>query len=87
MLTQSEIGEFRNNGCLVVKSFYDVKSEVEPVQYGIYRIIGALIEREGLPINRAPFSPETFDSGFMELIAHDRAFGGIVYDAAKQIPA
>lgn len=87
MLTESNIREFKENGCLVVKSFYDTKTEVEPIQYGIYRIIGALIEREGLPIDREPFSPETFDSGFMELIAHNRALGGIVYDAAKQIPA
>lgn len=86
MLTQSEIHEFKDNGCLVVKSFYDAKTEVEPIQYGIYRIIGSLIEREGLAVERAPFSPETFDLGFMELINHNRAIGGIVYDAAKQIP-
>ena len=87
MLTNDQIEEFNDNGCLVIKSFYDLESEIEPIQFGIYQIIGALIEREGLAIERASFSPQTFDSGFMELIAHNRALGGIVYDAVKQIPA
>ena len=85
MLNKDQIEEFNDNGCLVIKSFYDLQREIEPIQFGIYKIIGALIDREGLDIERASFSPQTFDSGFMELIAHNRALGGIVYDAVKQI--
>jgi hypothetical protein len=87
MLTQNQIDEFDENGCLVIKSFYDMEKEIEPIQYDLYRIIGALIEREGLSVDRKAFSPESFDSGFMELIAYNRNLGGVVYDAAKQIPA
>jgi len=60
MLTNDQIEEFNDNGCLVIKSFYDLESEIEPIQFGIYQIIGALIEREGLAIERASFSPQTF---------------------------
>ena len=87
MLTQHQINEFNENGYLVIKSFYDPTTEIEPIQHDIYRIIGSLIKREGLVIDRSPFSPESFDSGFIDLIAHDRAPGGVVYDALKQIPA
>lgn len=87
MLVQSQLNEFNENGFLVIKSFYDIEKEIEPIQYGIYRIIGSLIKREGLDIQQVPFSPQTFDSGFIELITYSRPLGAIVYDAAKQIPA
>ena len=87
MLTKNQIDEFSENGFLVLRSFYDLEKEIKPIQYDIYRIIGALIEREKLSVDREPFSPDSFDSGFMELVAHDRALGGVVYDAIKQIPA
>lgn len=86
MLTQNQLDDFNENGYLVIRSFYEVKNDIEPIQYGIYRIIGALIKREKLNIYQAPFLPETFDSGFIDLISYDRSLGGVVYDAAKQIP-
>ena len=87
MLTKQQTGEFNENGFVILQSFYDVKREIEPILHALYKIIGAIIEREGLAIEREPFCPESFDSGFLELVTHDRALGGVVYDAAKQIPA
>jgi hypothetical protein len=60
---------------------------VEPVQRGIHSLIGLLIEQHDQGIEHPPFSAEIFDAGYQELIAHDRALGGVVYDAVKQIPA
>ncbi|NIV17362.1 MAG: phytanoyl-CoA dioxygenase [Woeseiaceae bacterium] len=87
ILKQSQIDEFRRNGVLVIPGFYDRRSIIEPVQQGIYDIIGLLIEKYGLDIERPAFSPDDFDAGYQQLVAADRAYGGEVYDAVKQIPA
>ena len=87
LLTQSQEDAFRKDGLLVLRSFYDPERSIAPIQYGIYRIIGLTIERFKLRIHQPAFRPETFDSGFQEIIAHDRKIGGLIYDAVKQIPA
>jgi hypothetical protein len=50
-------------------------------------VIGEVMRRHGVPDTRAPWSPATFDDGYLGLIAADRRWGGEVYDAVKQIPA
>jgi ectoine hydroxylase-related dioxygenase (phytanoyl-CoA dioxygenase family) len=87
LLNSSQLREFRNNGVLVVSNFYDVDSEIVPVQRSIYEVIGLVIERHGLEIGRPDFSPHDFDAGFMDVVAADRSFGSEIYDAIKQIPA
>ena len=87
LLTAEQVAQFHRDGLLVLRGFYDVAGEVEPIQRDIHKIIGILISQHGLPIRQTPFSPPTFDSGYQELIAHDRRLGGVVYDAVKQIPA
>ena len=87
LLTQEQLEKFNQNGFCVLHSFYDLKQDIEPIQYGIYKIIGILINKYQLPIKQLPFSPETFDSGYQQLIDHNRTIGGEVYDALKQIPA
>ena len=87
ILSVEQIAEFRKNGSLLVPGFYDVESQIRPIQRGIYDLIGLLIRKYGLSITRKPFDPEHFDSGYSKLIAHDRALGGELYDAIKQIPA
>ena len=79
--------EFEARGVLILRRFYDPVTEVEPIQRAIYRIIGFVLEQHGVACDRAPFTPETFDSGYRELVAADRKLGGIVYDAVKSIPA
>ena len=86
VLTVDQVVSFNQSGVLVVPGFYDL-SEVETIQRGIHSVIGLVIDERKLSIQQAGFAPETFDSGFQELIAHDRGLGGVVYDAVKQIPA
>lgn len=79
--------QFERDGLLVVRGFYDVRHDIEPIQRGIHRIIGQVMKRHGIEDRRRSFTPEAFDDGYLGLIALERAFGGEVYDAVKQLPA
>ncbi len=87
LLSQEQIDTFNNEGFLILRSFYDQERELTPIQFGIYSVIEILVRKYGLPISQEPFHPDAFDSGYQQLIAHDRKIGGEVYDAVKQIPA
>ncbi len=87
LLSTEQVVQFHRDGFLVVRDFYDRPAEIEPIQRDIHAIIGILVRKHGLPVQQTPFAPETFDSGYQELIAHDRRIGGEVYDAVKQIPS
>ncbi len=87
VLSAEQVKAFHRDGVLVVPSFFDTRADIEPIQRGIHHIIGLLLAKYDLGIRQPPFAPETFDSGYQELIAHDRRIGGEVYDAVKQIPA
>lgn len=78
---------FEETGFLHIPNFFDLKTVIEPIQIGVYRIIGEVLARAGIPDDRTPFSPESFDQKYQELIAMDRSLGGLIYDAVKQIPA
>lgn len=86
-LTDAQRTAFHSDGVLVIPQFYDLLSDVIPIQRGVHDIIGQVMDRFGIPDNRPPFSPATFDSGFQELIKSDRGAGSVVYDAVKQLPA
>lgn len=85
-LTREQITDFHRDGFVVVRGFYDADREIRPIQQDIYEIIGMVIEKHQLPIVRPAFAPETFDSGYHQVIAHNRALGGVIYDAVKQVP-
>jgi hypothetical protein len=87
LLTAGQVEVFERDGLLALRGFYDMERDLEPIQRAIHRLIGVMIMKHGLPIKHPPFRPETFDAGFMELIARDRAIGAVIYDAVKQIPA
>ena len=87
LLTAEQVVQFKSDGYLIVRGFYDLAREIEPIQRDIHKIIGILIDQQGLAGHQTQFSPATFDSGYQELIARDRRLGGVVYDAVKQIPA
>ncbi|HVM87573.1 MAG TPA: phytanoyl-CoA dioxygenase family protein [Puia sp.] len=87
ILSPEQIKEFNNEGVLVIKDFYDVEHEIEPIQFGIWKILNLLFDKYKIDVTRKAFSLETFDYGYRELIAKDRKYGGEVYDAIKQIPA
>ena len=86
-VTNEDKVAFEKNGLLILPSFYDVDKEIIPIQEAIYNLIGLIIEENNLAIERLPFSPEHFDSGYNEMINIDRRLGSLVYDAVKQIPA
>lgn len=86
LLSPQQVDAFFRDGFLVLRGFYDVAIDIEPIQRGIHRIIALVCAREGLPCPQE-FSPATFDSGYATLIKKNRALGGVVYDAAKQLTA
>ena len=87
LLSDADKAAFNQNGVVVLRGFYDVERDILPIQKAVYEVIGLVIERHGLSIQRESFSPSCFDSGFAELIGINRGYGGEVYDIIKQIPA
>ena len=87
LLSEAQRAEFRETGLLVLPGFYDLRRDIEPVQRGIHGVIGQVMARHGLPDGRPPWDADRFDAGYQHLIATNRAWGGEVYDAVKQIPA
>lgn len=87
VLDVDQIERFRRDGVLIIPDFYAPESDLLPVQRAIYMLIGLVIQKYDLEIDRPEFSPEAFDAGFMDLIAVDRSYGSEIYDAVKQIPA
>jgi hypothetical protein len=86
-LSTAQTEEFQHNGVLVLRDFYDLSRDIEPIQRAIYNLIGVLIAKYRLPISRPAFAPASFDFGYQELIAANRSYGAELYDAVKQIPA
>lgn len=85
-LTPPQVATFRETGILVLPGFY-ARQDIEAIQRGIHEVIGQVMLRHGVADTRPAYSPNTFDHGYRELIAANRAWGGEVYDAVKQIPA
>jgi len=86
-LSGAQVAAFARDGLLIIPGFYDVDSDIAPIQSGIHGVIGQVMKRHGIADARAPFVPEHFDDGYQPLLARDRSLGGEVYDAVKQIPA
>lgn len=85
-LTEQQVAQFNNNGVIIIPGFYR-DEDIQPIQRGIYEVIGHVMIKNGVPDTRAPFTPETFDQGYLDLIKQNRTWGGEIYDAIKQIPA
>ncbi len=86
-LSELQIATFEREGLLVLPGFYDVESDIVPIQSGIHRVIGQVMKRHGIADTRMTFVAERFDDGYQALLARDRSWAGEVYDAVKQIPA
>lgn len=87
MVSNEKITELKENGYVLFENFYNVEQEIEPIQFGIWKILGLLLKKYKVKVDQLPFSPDTFDKGYKELIQQERKYGGEVYDAIKQIPA
>lgn len=85
-LTEHQVAQFRRDGVIVIPNFYR-DEDIHPIQRGIYDVIGQVMIKNGVPDTRSPFTPDTFDQGYLDLIRQNRAWGGEVYDGIKQIPA
>lgn len=86
-LSDEDRRSFAENGYLLIRGFHDLEADIHPILRDIHTLIGLVAERHGIPLDRPSFTPETFDSGYDRLIAHDRRIGGELYDLVKQIPA
>lgn len=86
-ITSEQLESFYRDGYLIIPDFYDLNEEIIPIQKAIYEIIGLVADKYGVGISRNEFSTDTFDEGYLDLIAANRAYGGEIYDAVKQIPA
>lgn len=85
-LSEEQLANFARDGVLIIPDFYREK-DIQPIQRGIYDVIGQVMLKNGVTDDRHPFDPATFDEGYSDLIAQNRSWGGEVYDAIKQIPA
>jgi ectoine hydroxylase-related dioxygenase (phytanoyl-CoA dioxygenase family) len=83
--SDSDRRHFDENGILLLKGFYDVLGQIEPILEGIRCIIEILCRKYHVeaPTHTAHHS---MTEAFMALIRRDRAYGSEVYDAVKQIP-
>lgn len=87
LLNEMQVAEFESNGVLVLKGFYDLERDIYPIQRAIYDIIGLILAKYQLDIERPEFAPQHFDAGFQQILAVNRTYGAEIYDAVKQIPA
>jgi hypothetical protein len=79
--------EFKNNGFVIIENFFDIETEIKPILYDIYRIIGLFIKKYDLKITQDKFSIENYDKGLVEISKINRAIVAEIYDIVKQIPS
>ncbi|MEM0943107.1 MAG: phytanoyl-CoA dioxygenase, partial [Pseudomonadota bacterium] len=85
LLTEAQAAQFRDKGYTLIPGFYDVAGQIAPIREGIRRIIALLGQKYG--VDAPAETPEqAMAEGYRALIAQNRAWGGEVYDAVKQIP-
>lgn len=77
---------FEAQGYAILPAFYDAARDIAPIQEGIRAIIALLCRKYEV---EAPTGTaiEAMTLAYPALIAKNRAWGGEVYDAVKQIPA
>lgn len=87
LLTREEVEQFHRDGFILLRSFYDLESEIRPIQQHIHRLLGILLRKYKIDFVQPEFSPEQFDAGYQALIAKNRSYGSVIYDAVKHIPS
>lgn len=85
-VAQSISLDFLRDGYTVIPDFYDIETEIVPIQEGIRQIIEIACHKYGVsaPTDTAM---DAMTLGYSALIQRNRAWGGEIYDAVKQIPA
>lgn len=82
----AEAAQFARDGYAIFRGFYDRRTQIEPIRDGARRIVAALCAKYGVEAPSAT-ADDAMGPGYRALIAKNRAWGGEVYDAVKQIPA
>lgn len=78
--------DFAAKGYVVLRQFYDVGRDIAPIQEDIRAIVALLCEKYEIDAPTGT-SQDAMTQAYTALIAKNRAWGGEVYDAVKQIPA
>ena len=77
---------FVNDGYVVLREFYDISLDIQPILEGIRYIVESLCNKYEIDVSI--HTPEDAMSiGYLALCEKNRKWGGEVYDAVKQIPA
>jgi len=87
LINEEDKAFFKENGVLILRGFYDIEKDIIPIQKAIYNIIGLVIKKYQLPVERKQFRPDCFDDGFQEVLKRNRKYASEIYDAVKQVPA
>jgi len=82
----AEAEQFARDGFTILRGFYGRTMMIDPIREGARRIVAALCAKYGVDAPTAT-ADEAMGPGYMALARANRAWGGEVYDAVKQIPA
>lgn len=86
MICKTLTQQFSRDGYVIIPGFYNYERQILPILEGIRQIIAAVSKKYNISLSEHSIE-YTMNTGFMELIKHNRKWGGEVYDAVKQIPA
>jgi hypothetical protein len=78
--------EFAQKGYTILPKFYDADRDITPILEGIRVIIERVCGKYGIDAPTGT-SREAMTTAYRALVAKNRAWGGEIYDAVKQIPA
>lgn len=85
-VSDSARAAFESKGYVVMPRFYDPEIDIAPIQEGIRQIVELTCRKYGIDAPTGT-AVDAMCLAYPRLIAGNRAWGGEVYDAVKQIPA
>ncbi|MCM2472759.1 phytanoyl-CoA dioxygenase family protein [Rhizobium sp. CG5] len=86
LVTSEAAEQFAGKGYTMLPQFYDAPVDIAPIQEGIRVIIELLCRKYAVDAPTGT-SWDAMTIAYPAMIAKNRAWGGEVYDAVKQIPA
>lgn len=84
-LSPQRIADFSRDGYTILPDFYDLDKHIHPIQDDIRSIIALLCKKYNVDAATDTFE-QAVNEGYLTLAKTNRAWGGEVYDAVKQIP-
>ena len=85
MADEDFAARFQRDGFILIRDFYNLQAQVRPIQEGVRVIVQLIAEKYGVDAPCAT-PEEAMSVGYPKLISVNRAWGGEIYDAIKQIP-